>query len=270
MTEPTKRRWFTFSLRTLFILVTVFCVWLGWELNIVRQRSQARRDFEGKFDFTTAEAYAAMYAGTPPDSVATISWPRRLLGDEAVQQVWYRPWSGGPTQEDITRVGEVFPEAMVSEIPMEPCHPGCFPRGTRVETPGGARPIEDIEVGDLVISVGPDGAETAIAVQKIFVTENHLWQVETELGELVTTETQPLCTSLEATCQAGKLKPGDTVLFHNDGAVDEVLVKSVARTQRTEQVINLILGDSEVFVAGGYLARSKPPAHSASVVGQAP
>ena len=262
MTEPAKRPWFTFSLRTLFILLTVFSVWLGWQINIVRERSHARQEFDSKFDFTTAEAYAATYAGTPPDALASISWSRRWLGDEAVQQIWYRPWNGGPTAEDIAHVTKVFPEATVSEVPMEPCHPGCFPRGTRVETPDGLRRIEEIALGDLVISLAPDGTSTAIAVQKIFTTDNHLWRVETELGELITTETQPLCTGVDATCQAGKLKPGDTLLFHNDGAIEPVLVKKVSRTRRTEQVINLILGDSQIFVAGGYLARSKPPAHA--------
>ena len=38
MTAPPKRRWFSFSLRTMFALVTVFGVYLGWQLRIVRER----------------------------------------------------------------------------------------------------------------------------------------------------------------------------------------------------------------------------------------
>jgi hypothetical protein len=34
--SPADRRWFQYSLRTLFIIVTVFAVWLGWELSIIR------------------------------------------------------------------------------------------------------------------------------------------------------------------------------------------------------------------------------------------
>jgi hypothetical protein len=30
MTTAPKRRWFAFSLRTLFVLVTVFGIWLGY------------------------------------------------------------------------------------------------------------------------------------------------------------------------------------------------------------------------------------------------
>ncbi len=37
MTTPTaNRRWLRFSLRTLFVVVTVLCVWLGYELNWIR------------------------------------------------------------------------------------------------------------------------------------------------------------------------------------------------------------------------------------------
>ncbi len=35
-----KRRWFAYSLRTLFVVVTVFGVWLGYELNWIRQRHE--------------------------------------------------------------------------------------------------------------------------------------------------------------------------------------------------------------------------------------
>ena len=38
MDKPQPRRWFRFSLRTLFVLVTVVCVWLGYQLNWIRQR----------------------------------------------------------------------------------------------------------------------------------------------------------------------------------------------------------------------------------------
>lgn len=40
MTAP-KRRWPRFSLRTLFVAVTVFGCWLGYELNWIRQRHAA-------------------------------------------------------------------------------------------------------------------------------------------------------------------------------------------------------------------------------------
>ena len=38
----TRHRWFRFSLRSLFVAVTVICVWLGWNLNTVRERQKIR------------------------------------------------------------------------------------------------------------------------------------------------------------------------------------------------------------------------------------
>ena len=50
----------------------------------------------------------------------------------------------------------------------------------------------------------------------------------------------------------------------------EAVVREVVDTGRDEPVFNLILGDSAVFVAGGFLARGKPPAvGSTPVIGAA-
>lgn len=32
------RRWFRFGLRTMFVVLTVFSLWLGWQAKIVRDR----------------------------------------------------------------------------------------------------------------------------------------------------------------------------------------------------------------------------------------
>jgi hypothetical protein len=42
------RRWFRFSLRTLFVVVTVFACWLGCQLNWIRQRHEHLRRFPEK------------------------------------------------------------------------------------------------------------------------------------------------------------------------------------------------------------------------------
>jgi hypothetical protein len=136
-------------------------------------------------------------------------------------------------------------------------------------------------------------------VQSIFVTKNRLWKVETDDGVLLTTQTQPLVqcgpplrgrtsdsspplrgrtsdaegrdvpdslSGRGATDQlflvkaAGDLVPGDRILRLSAGQVREVAVRQVSATDRVEKVFNLVLGDSELFIAGGFVARSKPPA----------
>jgi hypothetical protein len=201
--------------------------------------------------------------------VARISLLRRWLGDEAIQEIGYFGHMIGASQPSVEQVSKLFPEAKVHETVLhEPCHPGCFPHGTLVETPDGPRAIEQIDAGDEVIAYRTSGQQFTANVQSVFKTENRLWQLTTEAGKLLTTETQPLCLVADEagvayqTRAAGEVVAGDAILGWQRGTLHEVRVLAVVRTPRVEKVINLVLGDCEAFVAGGYLARSKPPAGS--------
>ncbi|MGE0610517.1 MAG: Hint domain-containing protein [Pirellulales bacterium] len=264
MNETAPRRWRSFSLRTLLIVVTLLCCWLGWESSVVRERRAVRAHYQAKsvIQFVTAAEYLQRYTPATKaviESAVSVPLARRWMGDEAIQEVWY---GGQLTEDDMALLKRVFPETELHEIPPEPCHPGCFPAGTLIDTASGPRCIETIKQGDTVTSILPNGQSVETEVQTVFVTDNRLWKVTTSAGELITTETQPLCLSANRLTAAGELDPGDHVLFRRHGAVESVTVLRVARTDRLDKVYNLILGKSEVFVAGGFLARSKPPRHS--------
>lgn len=268
MSESKRRPWFSFSLRSLLVVVTLVCIWLAWEMSIVRQRKQELTALRTSYaaEITTAadwpkrQAPGSINATIPP---ARIFFFRRWLGDEAIQEIWYYPHTGRFTDDEVARLARLFPEAkLVRQEPlMEPCHPGCFPRGTLVLTGAGRREIETMQVGDSLTAMLASGEIVTAKVQSIFVTDNRLWKIRTEAGELITTETQPLCLAADEFRAAGELAPGDEILRLVDGEVRSTKVLEVSRTERIEQVINLVLGDCEAFVAGdGYLARSKPPA----------
>jgi hypothetical protein len=144
--------------------------------------------------------------------------------------------------------------------PPPPCHPGCFPAGTPIHVPGGTKAVDGLRVGDVVTTVGPDGAAGEGKVAAVFVTKNRLIEVRTEGKTLVTTEKQPLTLAGGGLRAAGKLKEGDRVAVWDGRERKSVAVKSVAATGREEKVFNLILGEGVLFVADGFLARSKPPA----------
>jgi hypothetical protein len=144
--------------------------------------------------------------------------------------------------------------------PQPPCHPGCFPAGTPIHTPGGSTPIERLREGDAVTTVGPDGAATPRKILAVFATTNRVLEVRTDVGNLVTTETQPLALAGGGVRVAGELKPGDRVFRWDGRKRRAVAVSSVSLTGREQRVFNLILGDPAIFVAGGFLVRSKPPA----------
>lgn len=145
-----------------------------------------------------------------------------------------------------------------------PCHPGCFPAGTLVATPKGAKAIDTLGIGAAVTIIRADGTTLPGKVQKVFITDNVLWKVQTDDGFLLTTQTQPLCLADGTPCAAGELQAGDRILRWLNNKVKAVKVLSVMSTGRKAKVFNLILGDSEMFSANGYLARSKPPAVAAA------
>jgi Protein of unknown function (DUF1557). len=248
----------------MFVLVTLLCCWLAWESSVVRHRKAVLAGLKtnGAIRFTTAKAWEERYpGGSPLGRPARISLVRQWLGDEAIQEIQYTSWFHVEfVKVDLAEVKRAFPEAELREGPLpEPCHPGCFPRGTLVETPAGPRAIETIRQGDSISAYRASGESFVATVQSVFITDNRLWQIETEAGTLVTTETQPLCLATNRTAPAGKLMPGESILRCVDGEIRPVNVVSVTATNRRETVFNLVLGDRELFVANGFLARSKPP-----------
>ncbi len=144
--------------------------------------------------------------------------------------------------------------------PPPPCHPGCFPAGTPIHAPGGAKAVESLRAGDVVTTVGLDGAPGQGKVTSVFVTKNRLIEVRTQGSTLTTTETQPLAFAGGGLRAAGELKPGDRIHSWDGHERQVVLVRSVVATEREAQVFNIVLGEPVLFIAGGFLARSKPPA----------
>ncbi|MDB5386689.1 MAG: putative alternative 3-dehydroquinate synthase [Planctomycetaceae bacterium] len=145
-------------------------------------------------------------------------------------------------------------------LPLLPCHPGCFPAGTLIQIPGGTKAVEILRAGDQVITFAMDGTQSVGKVAAVFITKNRLLEVQTEDATLVTTETQPLSLAAGGLRAAGELQAGDKVQTCEADKLRAVDVKSIKVTGRTEKVFNLVLGEPVLFVANGFLARSKPPA----------
>src|SRR4249920_2312085 len=126
MTAPPKRRWFRFSLRTMFIVVTIFGVWLGWQLQIVRERKELIRllnhlpeDKDSHVSITRLEeiehdpSFKLRQKFSPSnefDSVR-IAWFRRMLGDEAYLSIHVEhPLD----RQFLNRLEVAFPEAVLA------------------------------------------------------------------------------------------------------------------------------------------------------------
>src|SRR3569623_2222441 len=118
-----RRRYLTFSLRTLFVVLTSLTVWLGFVVNRVREQREAVRAIEAltgrvqydwqpkKVEVTlTAKGFEGMKgwrivnaSNTAPDAP---EWLRRLLGDEFFQEVEEIdfPHASLPSKGEITKI----------------------------------------------------------------------------------------------------------------------------------------------------------------------
>src|SRR4051794_285454 len=95
-----RRRWFSFSLRTLFVVVTVVGVYLGWQLRIVRERkavlAEISRVCQGSYGFTFLDLESLESSPNPlihqtygvgDREYARVSRIRRLLGDQSLVEL---------------------------------------------------------------------------------------------------------------------------------------------------------------------------------------
>jgi len=124
-TKP-KRRWFSFSLRTLFVFVTIVGVWLGFQVSAVYHRKQLLSRLNPVVaGFPTFKTI--MWNGLSRDEPEPVvlegefsmdgehqpSWIRRALGDHFV------PVIGLPesmTLEEVKVYRDAFPESIISQI----------------------------------------------------------------------------------------------------------------------------------------------------------
>lgn len=125
-----SRRWFRFSLLTLFVavvamlcLVTMLCLWLGWEAQIVWHRRALRQQivaaggaaFSGPIaiDFLSTIGATSIRHGNRKYKVSAL---RMWLGDERVDFIGYNR----RRTDDDRRALDAFPETIIHALPDGP------------------------------------------------------------------------------------------------------------------------------------------------------
>ena len=106
MTSPTppRRRWFRYSLRTLFVVVTVFCVWLGVQVKWIHDRHAFLRRYPYFLDLP---AYNTQYIEITPREA--VPWSLRILGEQEVDMLL----GGELSEAEQRRIRQLFPEAYI-------------------------------------------------------------------------------------------------------------------------------------------------------------
>jgi hypothetical protein len=120
---------FRFGLRSLLVVVTLACVWLGWNANVVHQRRAMLADVESRggriivgyalfqgselvsADPSSWRAPRSFSSLTMLPGDQNLSWIRALLGDRTIAVI-YLP-SGEFADDDAQRIQAAFPEALL-------------------------------------------------------------------------------------------------------------------------------------------------------------
>ena len=100
-----KRRWFQFSLRTLMIGVTLFCLVVG---SYVAHEAKIVRDRKSELNRAVNMRLIGIDGG---DQSKAIPWVRRLLGDVCVNTISMPP---DTTFDELDRLRALFPESRVT------------------------------------------------------------------------------------------------------------------------------------------------------------
>ena len=133
MTEPIKRRrWLRFSLRTLLVVMTVLCVWLGFKVNAARRQKEAveailKAGGEIFFDYQleppTGQPDKFNFDFDQNVSPPGPAWLREQLGEEYFREVYAVRFFGPTISASVLPQLVNFPElrsAYLCEVKIAP------------------------------------------------------------------------------------------------------------------------------------------------------
>ncbi len=110
MTHAYDRRW-SFSLRTLFVVVAVVAAWLAYEVNWIRQRQVVIGNPSVKSsDYYIEESQPISGPAIRRIGHEVAPWPLRWLGEAAYSNILLKM---GTSEDELARVRRIFPDARV-------------------------------------------------------------------------------------------------------------------------------------------------------------
>ena len=131
---------------------------------------------------------------------------------------------------------------------LKTCVFACFPAGTLIQTEHGTKPIEDIQIGDLVWAYDEDTNTTALQpVVDIMQNEtDHTISLYTETEVIETTATHPFYTQ-DGWKDASELQAGDQIKTQNH---ENVEIKNTKFNYEPQKVYNFTVGNFHTYFVG--------------------
>ena len=128
---------------------------------------------------------------------------------------------------------------------LKTCVFACFPAGTLIQTEHGTKPIEDIQIGDLVWAYDEDTNTTALQpVVDIMENESdHTISLYTEYEVIETTATHPFYTQ-DGWKDASELQTGDKIKTQNS---QEITIESTQFNYEHKKVYNFTVANFHTY-----------------------
>ena len=131
---------------------------------------------------------------------------------------------------------------------LKTCVFACFPAGTLIQTEHGTKPIEEIQIGDLVWAYDEDTDTTALQpVVDIMENEtDHTISLYTETEVIETTATHPFYTQ-DGWKDASELQTGDQIKTQNH---ENIEIKDTKFNYEPKKVYNFTVGNFHTYFVG--------------------
>ncbi|MGH3968735.1 MAG: polymorphic toxin-type HINT domain-containing protein, partial [Mycobacterium sp.] len=127
---------------------------------------------------------------------------------------------------------------------------GCFAAGTPVLTPTGAKPIESLLPGDLVLARADNDPSASVRPHTggaLFELSGEIWEIHVGGKRIETTAEHPLYVVDRGWTPVALIRPGDRLAGHNDAHGP---IERVVRTDRTSKVYCLRVEEDHTFFIG--------------------
>jgi hypothetical protein len=166
---PLRRRWFSFSLRTIFVSITLFALWLGWEVNWLRKRHAIIKDCYSYVEDAGLRAAPGLL------------W---LLGEPGYREIrprhytvnWYPLFTPQAAEEhrlERKRIRSLFPEVETIELELNP-----------PKVDDGTAEARIAQIGDRLVEVAADPGSMKPKERYKLQTERRV--LERQLGRPLT------------------------------------------------------------------------------------
>ncbi|MFH1232155.1 MAG: TIM44-like domain-containing protein [Planctomycetota bacterium] len=133
---------------------------------------------------------------------------------------------------------------------------GCFPAGTMIGTPNGIKPIESIQIGDMVLGVNKNHL-IPVKVQEIYSTTSELIEIQTEDTIIRITAEHPLLKMNGEFSLAGTLKNGESLCVYLNKTFSYSKILSVKQIPGLVPVYNIEVDNPHTFIADNIVVHNK-------------